>query len=229
MVGWFKELVYDFQPRLAPVIMATTIRKLTQPFPARTYLLEKTSADWPSTLNTLVRARNDFSMGSFYSALPETVEVDQLREFKWDLTVPGFSSDASVAHLASVVKEFIREPNNAVLLFDYHNSPSDPGWEDYGLKHHAATFGDELYWQLKGLRTPARDVETLVADWAVYFPYVGYFYVSSSTEESSSLTHPELEAAAINLIGVTVDAFDGNSFLLWWRQDLCPLRTLMAT
>jgi hypothetical protein len=198
------------------------VRKLRQKSLAQKYLTHKLSPQRPTTLDKLIRTRNDFAVGDFFSALPDSVPSDAVSEFASD--IPGFDYKSATALLTGVVREFLYTPGGTVLLENY--LLEDPSRKEYETKHRVRTLANERYWELKRPKTLDYEIDSLVADWAVYFPYVGYFYISRSDERSVVLSDAELDSVTTNLIGVAVDAFDGNSFLLWWREDLFPLATL---
>jgi hypothetical protein len=171
-------------------------------------------------LATVVQKKHNFLIGNFLIAAPDSVDVDQLSEFGNEIR--GVDHSAAIRLLAGVVKRFISNRNGTVLLQDFVNHVSDPHWEEYKFKDRATTYNSEVYWELKGRDAPESEIEELISDWSVYFPVSAFFGVSRSSERKKRLTEPDLEDLADNLIGVAVDVFDGDSFLIWWREDLQP-------
>lgn len=198
------------------------IRRLGHKPLALKYLTQKISPERPTTLDKLISTRNDFTLGDFFSALPDSVRSDEVSEFAWE--IPGFDYKSAITLLTRVAREFVETPGGTVLLEDY--LLEDPSRKEYEKKHRVSTPVNEHYWRLKRPATRDYEIDGLVADWAIYFPYVGYFYIYPSDERSPVLSDAELDSVVRNLIGVVVDAFDGNSFVLWWRDDLHPLPIL---
>ncbi len=201
------------------------IRKL-QPSLARDYLLKKISPEGPSAVERLVRARNDFNAGSFFTALPDSTALNKIENLAWWL--PGVDTISSTTLLARVITEFISSPRHVALLHDYIHRRSDPGWNLLGFNSLAAFDNDELYLELKHPEIANHEIEKIINAWA-YIPYIAFFYISSSIGRTGILTDAEVDSVATNLTGVVVDAFDGNSFVLWWRDDRCPLPILQVT
>jgi hypothetical protein len=198
------------------------IRELKNGDFAREYLLYRISPDL-NMLARLVRRKYHFTEGNFFILAPESVDADRLSKFgNW---IPDVDHTAAIQLLARVVKRFTIGPNCTVLLHDFIHSVSDPDWEEYKFKDLATTYNGEVYWELKGPDTSEDEIGELISDWSSYFPVSAFFCESPSPDRQKCLTEGDLENLANNLIGVAVDAFDGDSFLIWWREDLQPFPT----
>jgi len=82
-------------------------------------------------------------------------------------------------------------------------------------------YGEEVYWKLK---EPVKESEfESVMDRGSFWPYSAFFCASLTNKETpSNLSQYDLRQIASEVIGVAVDAFDAESFVLWWREDLHP-------
>ncbi|HEY6418988.1 MAG TPA: hypothetical protein VIX59_08295 [Candidatus Binataceae bacterium] len=168
----------------------------------------------------LTQNRSNFERGSFFVISPDTVDAESLANLGW--SIPMVDRSVAIQLLGKVVKGFISNENNAVLLHDFASAVSDPGWDEYKYKDRATTYQGEICWVLKGPDTSDHEIEELISDWSSYFPVSGFFSAASAPERKKVLTDADLEELARNLIGVVVDIFDGDSFALWWREDLRP-------
>ncbi len=195
------------------------VQKVRDGANARKYLLHQLSPGY-EILTKLPKKIGDFALGSFFVILPDSVDANQLSDFGSE--IPGLDWSVTTQLLGKIVKRFTRNPNCTVLLDDHTHSVSDPGWEEYKYKDRATFYDNELCWELKGPDSPQNEIDDLIWDWLSFFPVSAFFCVSSSSERKKHLTDADVEDLAENLIGVAVDAFDGNSFVIWWREDLIP-------
>ena len=195
------------------------VRKIRDGAFARKYLLYWVSPQW-STLTDLVCEKYSFANGSFFIIAPDSADVDELTEFG---EIREADHSAAILLFAKIVKRFIANGNRTVLLDDFRHRPSDPDWEEYEFKDRAAIYNDEVYWEIKGPDTPQDEIEQLVSDWASYFPVRAFFCLSPSLERMNRLVETDIKYLADNLVGAAVDVFDGDSFMIWWRDDLQPL------
>lgn len=196
------------------------VRKIGDGTFARKYLRDCLSHEW-STLTSLAYKKYSFANGAFFIIAPDSADVDQLTAFGSEIRDVDHSD--AVRLFASIVKRFIDNRNCTVLLRDFRSRPSDPDWEEYEFKDRAAIYNDEVYWEARGPDTSQDEVERLVSDWCSYFPVRAFFCVSQSSERKNCLAEIDFENLADNLVGVAVDTFDGDSLLIWWRDDLQPL------
>jgi len=199
------------------------VQKLRNGSHARKYMLYRLSHSYEIAAK-LLQKTGDFALGSFFVVVPDCVEADQLSDFGSE--IPGVDSSVATQILGKIAGRFIRNPNRTVLLHDFIHSISDPGWDEYKYKDRATFYVDELCWELKGPDTSKDEIEELILDWSSSFPVFAFFCVSPSTDRKTHLADIDLEYMANNLIAVVLDAFDGNSFVIWWREDLLPFPIL---
>jgi hypothetical protein len=167
----------------------------------------------------MVLKHHDFMRGSFFVVAPDSVDIDELSEFKWEIS--GVDRRAAIHLLGKMTKAFISNPRASVLLQDFWHRPSDPVWEQFEHKDRAIAYKSEIYWGLQGSEIPDREIEELISH-PSYWPFSAFFDISSSIEPKKVLTDADLEDLVSDLVGVAVDAFDANSFVIWWREDLGP-------
>ena len=194
------------------------IRKFKTGILPRHHLVGQVSSGL-STVATLALKYHDFVRGNFYVAAPEAIKIDQLSEFRSEL----FDADRSAAiqlH-GKTIRDFISDPRASVVLQDFWHRLSDPVWEQLENKNRAIAYDGEIYWALQGSEIPDREIEELISG-ASYWPFCAFFYISSSSEPKKVLTNEDLQNLVQNLVGIAVDAFDANSFVIWWRDDLRP-------
>ena len=199
--------------------MTVNIRKINDGRYSREYLIDRLSPG-PSTLATVVNGKHAFQTGSFWVAVPDSLDLDRVSKFgAW---IPDIDLSAT-ALLASVARRFVANRFCTVLLHDFVHCVSDPSWEEYKFKDRAVTYNSEVYWEIRGPNTPENEIEELISDWKSYFPVSAFFCVPSSSDRKKSLAREDLEDLADSLVGVAVDVFDGDSFLIWWQGDLSTL------
>ena len=196
------------------------IQKLKDGSRARDYLLEYVPFGF-AMVDKLAQHSSDFARGSFFVISPENVDADSLAYLGWSIS-GSVDRPAAIQLFGKVVKRFISNPNCTVLLYDFTNAITDPGWEEYKHKDRATIYNGEICWELKGPDTPDHEIEELISDWSSYFPVSSYFCVSSSSERKNTFNDADLEQLSGNLIGVALDALHGDSFVIWWRDDLQP-------
>lgn len=199
------------------------VQKLLDGSQARKYLLYRLSPGY-QVATKLLQKRGDFALGSFFVVVPDSVDADQLSDFGSE--IPGVDPSDATQILSKIVKRFTRNPNCTVLLHDFVNSASDPGWKEYEYKDRATFYNDELCWELKGPDSPQSEIEELISHWSAYFPVSAFLCASSLSGRKEHLADADLEDMANNLIAVAVDIFDGDSFAIWWREDLIPFPAL---
>jgi hypothetical protein len=198
------------------------IRKFKDGKLPREYLLYRISPDL-NALARLVRQKYHFTEGQFFILAADSVDIGGVSKFgNW---IPDIDHSAALQLLAKVVKRFIVGRNSTVLLHDFIHSVSDSDWQDYKFKDRATTYNSETYWELKDPDTSDDEIEELISDWSSYFPVSAFFCESRSSDSKKCLSEADLQNLANNLIGLAVDAFDGDSFLIWWRDDLQPFPT----
>lgn len=194
------------------------VQEITHPSLAQKYMVDELSAG--TTLAGLVLKGTDFTRGSFRVAMPATVEQDKVLNFRQSLRL---DRDEEMT-LARLIKCFIWDPKSAVLLQDTQKSISDPGLANLKNKELMIPFDAEFYWTIadRGLSEipDAKMLEIVYS--ASYYPFSAFFYFDDVTIGKQSLRQDDLTHVVTNLVGVAVGAFDDRSFLIWWRDDLCP-------
>jgi hypothetical protein len=197
------------------------IREIADVVGAEKYMREQLTDG--TTLAHLVLNRIDFSRGKFRIAMPDSVDQTPPFDFKSDRRLDG---DEEMA-FALVVKSFIADPNCAALMQETQIRKSDPfsGYSWYLAKifqeNLVLSYKDELYLPVAGPEfARISDEEMLgVVRSASAYPFSAFLYVGT-VPSSKKLTDRDLERILTELVGVTVDAFDGRSFLLWWRDEV---------
>ncbi len=195
------------------------VQKLRDGSYAKKYIVYQLSPGYEIVTKLLAKT-GGFLRGSFFVIAPDSVDADQLSDFGSE--IPLVDPSGATQLLGKIVKKFTRNPNCTVLLHDHVNFFSRPGWEEYEYKDRAIFYDKELCWELKGSDIPQNEIDDLISHWSAYFPVSAFFCVSSPSERKKLLTDGDVEDLAQNLIGVAVDIFDGDSFLIWWREDLLP-------
>jgi hypothetical protein len=195
------------------------LQKFNDDSHARAYLLGKLSFGY-KVVAALIGKVPNLAAGTLSVILPDSVKADEILEFRWEL--PEADHTAAIGVLAELVKRFISNSGRTVLLHDHTNAPSDPGWETYKFAKRAVLYNNELCWELKGTDISPAEITELLSDWSSYSPVSAFFCASSPSEQKNDLTTADMTLLADNLVGVTVDAFDADSFVIWWREDLCP-------
>jgi hypothetical protein len=60
-------------------------------------------------------------------------------------------------------------------------------------------------------------------------PYSAFFHTSSTNSDAPpNLTYDDLKRIALEIVGVAVDAFDADSFIVGWPEDLYPFPLLVS-
>ncbi|MGB8411765.1 MAG: hypothetical protein WCE23_02960 [Candidatus Binatus sp.] len=197
------------------------IREIADVVGAEKYMREQLTDG--TTIAHLVLNRIDLSRGKFRIAMPDIVDQNPPFDFKSDRRLDG---DEEMA-VARVIKSFISDPNCVVLMQETQIGKSDrfstESWflEKAWQENLALNYKDELYWPVAGPEfARISDEEMLgVVRSASAYPFSAFLYVGT-VPSSKTLTDRDLERILTKLVGVTVDAFDGRSFLLWWRDEV---------
>jgi hypothetical protein len=167
-----------------------------------------------ATLAKLAMSRTDFALGTYFAGIPENFDQNQLN-FQWGIR--GLSGEPMV--FAKMIKSFIHDPGCVVLVEDIDPFASPfPAEEDASYRTRAMTYRDEVYWNLSGMHLSENDILELVNQPNPY-PSSAFF---STARVSEQLDDSGLQRVVDHLTGVAVWAFDGDSFLIWWREDLRP-------
>jgi hypothetical protein len=102
----------------------------------------------------MVLKHHDFMRGSFFVVAPDSVDIDELSEFRWEIS--GVDRRAAIHLLGKMTKAFISNPRASVLLQDFWHRPSDPVWEQFEHKDRAIAYKSEIYWGMQGSEIPDR-------------------------------------------------------------------------
>jgi hypothetical protein len=181
---------------------------------ARAYFVDQLHRG--TTLARLVAAREDLNRGTLFVALPSTVNPDDVTDFQsWRSGVKG---KLSIDLLQSLFSLFLGDARQELLFQDTMSSPSDPPTTAHPPdRSQKIAYGEEVYWKLKGLPVDKGMI------YGTRYPYSAFFHTSSTNNDApTNLTFEDLERIAHEVVGIVVDAFDAGSFILWWREDLCP-------
>jgi hypothetical protein len=181
-----------------------------------------------TTLARLVLKRADFTRGSFRVALPVNVDSSRQLDFRQDVSSSDLHPDGDEAALfAGVIKLFIHDSDCTVLIQDTLKSMSDKVTQRLDSRHLAISYKAEVYWTLAGQELSGISDDDMVGIVysASFYPFCAFFWLGRVANGKSSLSDADLERVANTLVGVAVGAFDDNSFLMWWRDDLRPFPT----
>jgi hypothetical protein len=175
-----------------------------------------------TTLARLLMARHDLNRGTLLVALPSTIKSDEVENFQWSLS--GVKNAPSIELLQSLFTQFLGDSNCELLFQDTMESPSDPPSTAYPPdRSQKIIYREEVYWKLKGLPV---DKEMLYGS---FNPYSAFFHTSKKSNDAPlNLVDDDLERIALETVGIAVDAFDADSFLVWWREDLYPFPLSVA-
>jgi hypothetical protein len=72
------------------------------------------------------------------------------------------------------------------------------------------------------------DIMNLLGAPVLPYPLCVFLHLANSADAKSELNDPDLAEIVGRLVGVAVAAFDTDSFLLWWRDDLVPFSSVAA-
>ena len=119
---------------------------------------------------------------------------------------------------AKVIKSFVNDPNCAVLIEDADAFTVE---DDSPHATRAAKYNGETYWIVSGSDLSENDIFDLL-DQPFPYPSSVFLSIAGAWEPKRQLKDSDLEHVVDTLVGVGVRAFDGDSFLIWWREDLRP-------
>ena len=91
------------------------------------------------------------------------------------------------------------------------------------------TYGDEVYWRIAGAGLSEDDILNLLGAPVLPYPLCVFLHLANSADTKSELADPDLAEIVSRLVGVAVGAFDTDSFLLWWRDDLVPFSSVATS
>ena len=177
-----------------------------------------------TTLSRWVQRSVDLSRGTIRIAMPEGTEVTQALDFRFHTFPLGQSGERDFARL---VRSFIGDPKNAILLQDTELSISDPEFATnlpYPSLAVSVSYQKEVYWAVSGgeLAQFPDDKMLDVINQASFWPFSAFFYINGISKTKGELEDSDLQLIVKHLVGVAVGAFDDRSYLVWWRDDLRP-------
>jgi hypothetical protein len=164
-------------------------------------------------LAKLVLLKIDFTLGEFLAEVPNNIDQSQL-DFRW--SNPTLSGGQMT--FVKVIKSFVSDPNCAVIIEDPDAFPVE---EDSLHGTRAANYKDETYWIVSGSDLSESDIFDVV-DQPFPHPSSVFLSIVGTWKLKRQLNDSDLEHVVDTLVGVAVRAFDGDSFLIWWRKGLYP-------
>jgi hypothetical protein len=170
-----------------------------------------------SSLAKLVLRKTSFAEGKFFAGIPDGVDQSQL-DFR--SSISGLRDEPSA--FAHAIKSFIDGPHHYVLLEDTIPMFSDPSEENGPYRARMTIHGEEIFWNLSGPGLSEDDIFALLGTPILPYPSSAFFYLTETSEPKSQLRDSDLELIVNSLVGVAVWAFDTQSFLIWWRENLQP-------
>ncbi len=189
---------------------------------AREYLAEQLAEG--TTLARLVLRRTDFSQGRYRAGMPEGVDQAEIN-FHWSLR--GLRGEDRV--FARIIKRFIEEAGGVAQVADTETRNSQGDLESYAYRHRMVTYGDEVYWRIGGAGLSEDDIVNLLGAPVLPYPLCVFLHLANCADTKGELNDADLEQIVRRLVGVAVAAFDTDSFLLWWRDDLVPFSSVASS
>jgi hypothetical protein len=166
------------------------------------------------TLSAKIRPKVDFSRGRLIAALPDAIRPSPSLNFAETLNFPADSS--YLPYIASIIKVFIADQTQAVLVHDTISSKRDEWLQNYEWRSRAVFYNDEVYWRLIGPEVSDKEVEAILG-YATLFPFSAFLYMPGRQETKSVLDDADIDEVIRTLAGIIVGAFDEDSFLIWWN------------
>lgn len=199
-----------------------TIQIVKQELQAELYVRKQLSRG--TTLARLVLQAIDFARGRFRIVMPPG--TDQSVALDFSSSNINLAGDKPIA-FARVIKWFLQDSNCSLLIQDTEASMSDPWLQEFEHKNLAIPYDGELYWKVAGpqLASLSDDEMLDVVNGASFFSFTAFFYLRPVPETAIELNYGDLNHVKRNLVGLAIGAFDFESFLLWWRDDLYPFPT----
>jgi hypothetical protein len=177
-----------------------------------------------TTLAQLVLNQIDFSRGKVRIAMP--ANIDQTPPFNFKSGNTRLDGDEEMA-LARIVKSFIGDAKCSVLMQETQLEKTDRFFAERGYENLVVSYKEEVYWAVAGreLATIADDEMLTLVRSASAYPFSAFFCVSV-TPLLKTLVDDDLKRVVTELVGIAVDAVDGGSFLLWWRDEITAFPTV---
>lgn len=196
-----------------------SMQEISDAAKASSYLAEQLRQG--TTLAKLVLERTDFSRGRYLAAIPEG--CDQARiNFHWSMA--GLQDEER--GFAMVVKAFVRSTGGGALVADTENRESQGSLEGYPYRDRMVTYLDEVYWRIDSMSLPEETIIDLLGAPVLPYPLCVFLYLPIPGGTKSQLSSGDLTEIVDGLVTVAVAAFDTDSYLLWWRDDLIPFSSV---
>lgn len=170
-----------------------------------------------TTLARLALQRTDFSYGTYRVGIPDGVDQAGI-DFHRSLS--GLRGEDRA--FARLIMTFIEKVGGVALVADTETRSSQGNLEGFPYGDRMATYGDEVYWRIAGASLSEDDILNLLGAPILPYPLCVFLYLANSVDTKNELKHEDLEQIVRRLVGVAVAAFDTDSFLLWWRENLVP-------
>ncbi len=201
---------------------AMSMQEILHVAKAREYLAEQLAQG--TTLARRVLQRTDFSQGRYRAGMPDGVDQAEIN-FHW--SIRGRRGEERA--FARIMKTFIEEVGGAGLVADTETRNSQEDLDGYPYRDRMVTYGDEVHWRIAGAGLSEDDIMNLLGAPVLPYPLCVFLHLANSADTKTDLSHAHLRQIVRRLIGVAVAAFDTDSFLLWWRDDLVPFSSVAAS
>jgi hypothetical protein len=189
---------------------------------ATEYLVEQLALG--TTLARLVLQGTDLSLGKYRAGIPKGVDQAQIN---FHSSLKGLRGEDRV--FARIIKRFIEEAGGSALVADTETRKSQGDLSGYPYADRMLTYDDEVYWRIAGAHLSEDDIMNLFGAPVLPYPLCIFLHMAKSFETKSDLSNADLDQVLRRLVGVAVAAFDTDSFLLWWRDDLVPFSSVAAS
>jgi hypothetical protein len=151
--------------------------------------------------------------------LPDAADGNQITNFDW--WIPNVDRMKAFSLLGKIVVNFIARPEAIVMIQDDWHETSQPLWRDYEHKELARFYRKEIYWRLAGTDlTP--ELAAYVVEGASFWPFAAFPCFPAAFSDDDHLTDADIEELATKTVASAVDAFDADSFVMLWREDILP-------
>ncbi len=199
-----------------------SMREIIDAARAKEYLIEQLSEG--TTLARLLLRGTDFSRGRYRAGLPEGMDQTEM-DFHWSLS--GLREEDRA--FARIIKVFIENLGGAALVADTETKTSQGALGSYPYRDRMMTYGDEVYWRIAGAGLSEDEIVNLLGAPVLPYPLCVFLHLANSADTKSDLNDADLHRILSRLVGVAVAAFDTDSFLLWWRDDLVPFSSVATS
>lgn len=172
-------------------------------------------------LARLVLEKIDLSRGRFRVGIPDHVDQSKI-DFRF--SIPGLREEERA--FAKLIKKFIENTGGTALVEDNESVDfySDLTREPYA--GYLMRYGREVYWRIDDSILSVPDIVQLLHSPILPYPLCIFLHLAESVGKKSEMYDADLEQIIVGLVGVAVGAFDTESYLLWWRDDVLPFSTV---